>query len=176
MRCQGVLWRPATVQSRSACGRRAYYFFVPGMSEMTSKTSTGANSGRPTDLNVAFPAADTHAFELRRLLRGWCSTHNISGDTADDALLVSTELFTNAVKAAQIGSSVEFSIALQKRMIVFAVSNVGKPFELESLPLPSIERPGGRGLVITRAIGTLNVTHSKGTTTVRAALPIDHPS
>ncbi len=127
---------------------------------------------RPTDLNVTFAADITLASDLRALLRTWCANHTISDDEAGDALLVSTELFTNAVNAANPGSSVVVSVGLRSDAMILSMSNMGQPFELASLPAPSIDRPGGRGLMITQAVGTVSVSHRMGTTTVSAALPI----
>lgn len=136
----------------------------------TPKSAMGAE--RPADLNVTFAADITHAPDLRALLRTWCAGHSISGDEAGDALLVGTELFTNAVDAATPGSSVVVAVGLRDDAMILSMANTGEPFELASLPAPSIHRPGGRGLMITQAIGSVSISHRMGTTTVSAELPI----
>ena len=139
---------------------------------MSSRADPANGPERPADLNVTFAPDVAHAPELRALLRTWCTNNSISGDEASDALVVGTELFTNAVKAASLGSSVVLSVHLDSDAMVLSVANRGLPFDLASLPTPSIDRPGGRGLMITQAVGTVSVSHRMGTTTVSAILPI----
>lgn len=141
---------------------------------MNSAPFTEGAHDHPTNLNASFPADNAHAFDLRQLLRGWCTLHHVPSEACDDVLLVATELFTNGVSAARPGSVVAVSVALQDAMIL-TVANDGTPFEIESLSPPSVDQVGGRGLLITQAIGTLSVSHDAGTTTVSAALPLARP-
>lgn len=139
---------------------------------MSTTPDHATGSERPGDFNVTFAPDVAHAPALRALLRTWCKNNSISGDDAGDALLVGTELFTNAVNAGSVGSPVVVSVHLDTDAMILFVSNRGQTFDLASLPAPSIDRPGGRGLMITQAIGTVSVSHRKGTTTVSAVLPI----
>ena len=127
---------------------------------------------RPANLDATFAPVVAHASDVRALLRTWCTNNSITGDEAADALLVGTELFTNAVNAASLGSLIVVSVHLDSDAMIISVSNRGQPFDLASLPAPSINRPGGRGLMITQAVGILSVSHRMGTTTVSAILPI----
>ena len=127
---------------------------------------------RPADLRLTLTADHAHGSRLRALLCTWCAGNGVGGDESGDALLVSSELFSNAVAAADVGSSVFISASLRSDAMVLSVSNSGQPFELESVSLSSIDRLGGRGLMIVQAVGVVSVSHHGGMTTVSAALPI----
>lgn len=123
-----------------------------------------------TDLQLTVPADNTHAQLVRTAIRSWSVEENLSTNTIDDALLVASELFSNAVRAS-VGSCIDVAVRTDDDSVVIETANTGPGFDPTSVPPPDADRPGGRGLAISRALGSLVVEQAGSTTIVRVALP-----
>ena len=83
--------------------------------------------------------------------RSWVSarTPQLSAETVDDALLVVSELVTNAVRHGS--PEVVLSLELFDDKLRIAVHDAGAALPLFPVEPPSIARPAGRGLLIVAA-------------------------
>lgn len=89
-----------------------------------------------------------------------------SGPYADDIVLVASELFSNAVRATIGDKQIMAGVARLEDKAVVRVVNEGPGFDPDSLPAPNPDRPGGRGIWLAKALGTLGVTQRQTTTVV----------
>lgn len=102
------------------------------------------------------------------------------GDGADEAEvsdveLVTSELFSNAVKASNDDTDVSVDVTLDDSSVLVSVSNQGDEFELVR-DRAEVTGIGGRGLEIARAVGDTKVSHDHGLTTVSVAIPLTNDS
>ena len=123
-----------------------------------------------TDLELTVPADNSQAMMVRNAIRSWSIEEHLSVATIDDALLVASELFSNAVRAS-VGSRIDVAIRASEDTIVIETANAGPGFDPAALPAPDPDRPGGRGIAISQALGALVVEQTGSTTVVRVALP-----
>jgi anti-sigma regulatory factor (Ser/Thr protein kinase) len=101
----------------------------------------------------------------RRIARAALEQDHATGDQIDDAVLITSELFTNAVHATVDDEQVSVSVTLSDDDIVVRVSNRGPTFDLPSTPAQPTDE-GGRGLEMARLIGETTISHEEGITTV----------
>ena len=127
-----------------------------------------------TDLLLTVPPENNQAHLVRSAIRRWSSDHDVPEWIIDDALLVASELFSNAVRASA-GSRIDISVRAITDAVVVETSNIGPGFDPTSIPAPSYNRPGGRGIAISKALGSLVVEQSGSRTTVRVALRTAEP-
>ena len=150
-----------------------------------------------TELHVTLPPDDANGAVLRERIRDWCRAEAVRSEACDDAELVASELFSNAVRATvragngdrpgatgdpidvrirriadQLADPFDGRAGPDGRVdrVEISARNVGEAFDPRDFPPPSATRPGGRGLMIARALGVLSVAHSGRHTTVRVAL------
>ena len=118
-------------------------------------------------LQLSIDAQHANGPSVRAAARQWLRDARVGRDIHEDVLLVLSELFSNAVNASRASAPVEISLEPRPdAAIVVSVTNVGLAFDLERVPAPTLDRRGGRGLAIARAIGALDVRHRSGRTTV----------
>jgi anti-sigma regulatory factor (Ser/Thr protein kinase) len=122
------------------------------------------------DLSLALPREDSQARHLREQIRIWAATVGIGERQLDDVLLVASELLSNAVRASDVGSSISVNFANSTLGVTVHMENTGPGFDIESLPLPSRQRHGGRGIAIMRALGTVAVIQEGTQTLVTAVI------
>lgn len=111
----------------------------------------------------------------RRVARAALSADGPDEAELRDVELVTAELFSNAVKASNIGDGVSIGVTLNDTSVLVSVSNRGEAFELHS-ERATLADVGGRGLEIARAIGDTQVRHDHGLTTVTVAIGLAHDS
>jgi anti-sigma regulatory factor (Ser/Thr protein kinase) len=111
-------------------------------------TPTGGSfAGEPGVLELALPAEPSSAAAARHSLAAYCRDHGVPTQLTDDALLVISELVTNAVLHA--GTDLEVSISRYGDRLRVAVrdhssrSPASRPFEPEA--------PDGRGMLLITA-------------------------
>ena len=93
-----------------------------------------------------------------------------------DAVLVTSELFSNAV-AASSGAEVEVLVTGAEREVKISVTNTGAEFQLPTVfAEPATSEPRGRGLQIARMLGHVEVSSVNDATTVVVVLPLRAPS
>ena len=125
-----------------------------------------------TQLSIA--ADDAECAGLRASARTWMEANGLGRDAREDVLLVISELFSNAVNAVKAVSgtdAIEVHLhAASAGGLEVTVTNTGSAFDLDRVPAPTIDRRGGRGLAIAQAIGSVQVRHTEGRTTVAVAI------
>lgn len=95
--------------------------------------------------------------------RAWLSEHtpHLPEDTVEDALLIASELVTNAVRHGS--PEVVLTFELTSDRVRIAVDDAGDSLPVVSAGRPSIDRPSGRGLLIVAEIAAdWGVTRSEG--------------
>lgn len=131
------------------------------------------DGGRVAVETLSLGWSETEAFlsEARREIRDWFNEHtsDLGARTIDDAVLVATELLTNARAAATPSTSVELQCSLNDGRPEIAVSNVGEEFSHRPT-MPAEGTPRGRGLAIVAKLADLSVESAEGLITVRAVL------
>lgn len=125
-------------------------------------------------LSLTLPADAHHAVVLRDRIRAWFDRTTFANLFREDVLLVTCELFSNAVRAADSGSTIEIALADGRNGVLVSVTNTGPPFSLAMVRPPSADQPGGRGILIAKALGTVFADHRGGVTTVRVLFPRTH--
>jgi anti-sigma regulatory factor (Ser/Thr protein kinase) len=108
----------------------------------------------------------------RRVARSLLECDGVGADGVDDAVLLTSELFINAVHATSDESDISVSVVLQDHDVLVSVSNHGQEFAPDERHRDSTET-GGRGLEIARGLGATDVRHHNGTTTVSVDIPIE---
>ena len=123
-----------------------------------------------TDLLLHFPPSNHNAAQLRAAIRFWSDWENLSSDIQNDALLVVSELFSNAVRSSPIDSQIEVSLQHTSATVMVRISNTGPGFDPAVLLPPTFESRRGRGLAIAGALGQLRVDQFEDRTTVQVEL------
>jgi anti-sigma regulatory factor (Ser/Thr protein kinase) len=138
-----------------------------------SARSHGAHGVRRSsampELRLRSAASHGEAGAVRSALRDWLGP--LDELLRDDTILVASELFSNAVDAATPSTDIEVCLSSDSSSVVVEVTNVGAGFDEEEVRIPSSDRPGGRGIAIAKALGSVNVEQAQGSTTVRVVLP-----
>lgn len=119
---------------------------------------------------LRLPPTNNNAFRLRAAIRSWSDKEHLPEDVQNDALLVATELFTNAVRSTQGDGDVRVNVRHRETIVVVSISNVGPAFDLASLPKTTTTSICGRGLAISGVLGRLRVSHRVNRTTVQVEL------
>ena len=97
--------------------------------------------------------------------------NGVGRDQSEDVLLVLSELFSNAVNATSGGDAIDVRLSgAPADGLEVTVTNTGLAFDLARVPAPTLDRRGGRGLAIAQAIGSVDVRHRQGRTTVIVAI------
>ena len=93
--------------------------------------------------------------------------NSIGRDQSEDVLLVLSELFSNAVNATSGSDPIDVQLSgTPPGGLEVTVTNTGRAFDIDRIPSPTLDRRGGRGLAIAQAIGSVDVRHRQGRTTV----------
>ena len=93
-----------------------------------------------------------------------------------DAILVTSELFTNAV-ATSSGAEIEVVVKVPEREVKISVTNIGHQFDLPAVFAdPTTSDPRGFGLRIAQMLGHVEVTRVNDATTVVVVLPLRKPN
>ena len=121
-------------------------------------------------LSLTLPCDDRQAGLLRVRIRDWCGRAHLGADLREDALIIASELFSNAVRAAATATTVGVLLIHERDTVTVSVANSGPPFALADIAPPSAHRAGGRGIAIARTLGAVFVEHSNGITVVRVVL------
>ena len=132
-----------------------------------------ANELRPATA-VLLPHTSASVAEARRLARADLEANRIRGNVRDDALLVLSELLTNAVRHARPlpGGQVRAQWTVRPDAVDVAVSDGGGTSRPQLLP-PRPFRPNGRGLAIVQDLAsTWDVDSDAGVVTVSARIPL----
>lgn len=121
------------------------------------------------DLELEWPADQLYLKRTRAVIGQWLGRH----PHLDDALLVATELLTNARTASVPGDAlVRFHATAGQNSVTIRVENHGPPLEIGEKGMPDITQKRGRGLAITAAIADLRVENTDdGRVIVTARLP-----
>jgi anti-sigma regulatory factor (Ser/Thr protein kinase) len=113
-------------------------------------TPTGGSfAGEPGVLELALPAEPSSAAAARHSLAAYCRDHGVPTQLTDDALLVISELVTNAVLHA--GTPTMAWAEYEPGSITVAV--VDGSSSLPALLAPSERRESGRGVAIIDELG-----------------------
>ena len=125
-------------------------------------------------LELSIQADNANGPMVRAAARDWLRASGVARDALEDVLLVLSELFSNAVNASRGDDDVLVHLAASAdREIRVAVTNTGLAFDLDRVPAPTLDRRGGRGLAIARAIGSVDVRHRSGRTTVAVDIAVE---
>jgi anti-sigma regulatory factor (Ser/Thr protein kinase) len=122
------------------------------------------------DLLLSLPRDDRQASYLRDQIRLWSPSVGLTEPQLEDALLVASELLSNAVRAAQLHTTIDVQLANSTEGVSVRMENTGPGFDVEALPPPSRQRHGGRGIPIMRALGAVTVYQVAGQTIVTVSL------
>jgi anti-sigma regulatory factor (Ser/Thr protein kinase) len=124
----------------------------------------------PRQLLVELTADFRALAHLRDQLRAWLRDAEVAGDVCEDAVLVATELSTNAIEATAHGEPVEVRVTIDGEALRLSVANVAATIEEPSTPdlPPGSLQERGRGLAIVRSLVDTVAMHSaEGRTVVR---------
>ncbi|WP_326595319.1 ATP-binding protein [Streptomyces sp. NBC_01803] len=137
---------------------------------------------RPAAWRLTAGPTDAAVPRIRHAVRDLVVRHRapLSGDLLHGALLIVSELVTNAVRhAALLTPEIGVDVVLGLRSLRLAVED-GHPYRPKALePVPEREQLGGRGLLLVRAIaletgGDCGVERTaSGGKVVWATLPFD---
>jgi anti-sigma regulatory factor (Ser/Thr protein kinase) len=122
------------------------------------------------DLLLSLPRDDRQARYLRDQIRRWSPGVGLTDPQLEDALLVASELLSNAVRAAEPDTTIDFQLANSTTGVSVRMENTGPGFDVDALPAPSRQRHGGRGIAIMRALGALTVNQVADQTIVTVLL------
>jgi len=123
------------------------------------------------DLLLHLSCDDAEAAGLRSRMRRWMTGAGVPpGDASDDALLVASELFSNAVRASSGMSGVDVRLHLEPGGLLLEVANMGAGFDPDGVMAPVADRPGGRGIAIAKTLGRLSIDQKGGRTSVSVLL------
>lgn len=118
-------------------------------------------------LDLRWTADRLELREARARISDWLDGHA----RLDDALLVATELLTNARTAsAPRDAEITLRASCADDGITFSVSNTGPSLWSTERPMPDHTQPRGRGLAIASALGDTAVHNGDGRVTVTAHL------
>ncbi len=118
------------------------------------------------------PAEVSEVGALRQELRTYLSRHAAEGSDIDGALLVASELVTNAIESGDRGAWV--SVDWGAPAPVLTVHDLGSGFSLDDVPEATAEERRGRGLMIaSHLVDVLSVrSRDAGGSVVTAELPV----
>jgi anti-sigma regulatory factor (Ser/Thr protein kinase) len=123
-----------------------------------------------TDLTLRLEGDQTQAKIVRNLIRHWAIEEQLSETGCNDAIFVASELFSNAVSAAEPGTLINVKLSHANDRVEVSVQNVGPPFQPASLDMPPPHGVRGRGLALTRLLGTVSINRRDGCTIVSVLL------
>ena len=122
-------------------------------------------------LNLDLPADGAQLAHVRDVARRWADEQSVS---EWPLTLVLTELAANAIAVSPPGATVRIVLSLRNGQVEVEVSDRGAGFgnrsvDLDSLDLPPVDQPRGRGLYLVRQLcSTVSVAREGGVTVVRA--------
>ncbi len=129
----------------------------------------------PTSATVLLPHASSSVRTARRRLADALAESGVPGTVADDAVLILSELLSNALRHARPLASGDVRVAWQLRsdgLLEVEVTDGGGPTRPQQ-STPSISARGGRGLdIITALAGDWGVRETATETTVWAVLAV----
>ena len=111
---------------------------------------------------------------MRSALRSWLQALGVVTDTVDRALVVLSELATNAIEASPDGSSIVVRWHAEGRALQITVEDRGPGFAYAAAEPVDETAERGRGLVIVDGLAeSISVAHADGRTTVSARVNLD---
>lgn len=126
----------------------------------------GAGTAMP-GLDLRWAADRLELRDARARISDWLDGH----DRLDDALLVATELLTNARTAsAPRNADVTLRARCGDEGITLSISNAGPPLPSADRTMPDLDQARGRGLAIASALADTVVHNGDGRVTVTAHL------
>lgn len=111
-----------------------------------------------TDVMLRLEPDQAHARIVRDQLRSWAEIERLSEDGCDNAIFVASELFSNAVTAADPGTLIDVRVTHIGDTVKVAVENNGPEFDPTLLVMPQPTDERGRGIAIARLLGVLSVS------------------
>lgn len=118
------------------------------------------------DLELHLPPDHDQSRVLRAKIREWCAVEGLAEPVSDDLVLVASELFSNAVRATVGGSPITAGVERRSEGALVRMTNHGPGFDPDSVPAPSPDRAGGRGIFLAKALGTIAVAQRLSQTIV----------
>ena len=118
------------------------------------------------DIELQLPPDHGQGRVVRQRTRDWCSAEGFSDPYVDDVVLVASELFSNAVHATTGDASITVGLNRHHDGALVRITNEGPGFDPETLSAPHIDRGGGRGIWLAKALGTLGVSQDQAKTVV----------
>ncbi len=97
------------------------------------------------------PAGLSEMAGIRTTLRYWLSRHAISGERADQLLVVMSEIVTNAIEASPPQSSIVVSWSMDADEVHMSVEDPGPGFVYEETEPVGPAAVRGRGLTVVEA-------------------------
>jgi anti-sigma regulatory factor (Ser/Thr protein kinase) len=123
-----------------------------------------------TDLTLRLDGDQGQARIVRDHIRNWAATERLSEDGSGNAIFVASELFSNAVTAAESGTQIDVRLTHVHQTVEVVVENTGPAFDPALLEMPAPTDSRGRGIALARLLGALTVSHADGRTGVRVVL------
>ena len=135
---------------------------------MVSIGPTGVvGTSSPDHVVLERPAALGELAGLRTALRAWLSHRAMHGDTADQLLVVLSEIVTNAIEASPPQSTITVSWSLDADSVRLGVDDSGPGFSYERTEPVGAAAARGRGLTFVEAFSDrIKVTHERQCTSV----------
>jgi anti-sigma regulatory factor (Ser/Thr protein kinase) len=133
-----------------------------------------ATRGMPAAATVLLPYASSSVRAARRRLAADLAERGVTGPLVDDAVLVLSEILSNALKHARPLDSgkVRVSWDMHAGSLELEVTDGGGPTRPRTAR-PSLSALGGRGLgIVTSLVSDWGVRQVPGETTVWALLPL----
>ena len=105
-------------------------------------------------LSLTLPCDDRQAGLLRVRIRQWCERAHLGAEIREDALIIASELFSNAVRAATIATTVGVLLVHERDTVTVSMANSGPPFALADIapPRAPIEPEAGASLSPARSV------------------------
>jgi serine/threonine-protein kinase RsbW len=126
---------------------------------------------REASLVLGLPPEERCVGAARRRVSAFLALSDLATDDAESLVLVTSELCTNAVHAAEPedDSEVVLGCRIVEGEVEVEVTNRGDGFEVDEPKMPPPEATSGRGLsLVTMLTDGLDIRHGDGRTTVRA--------
>lgn len=114
----------------------------PTLFEELFTTSHAAFQVPVSPLSLTLPCDDRQAGLLRVRIRQWCERAHLGAEIREDALIIASELFSNAVRAAATATTVGVLLIHERETVTVYVANSGPPFALADIASPSAQRAG----------------------------------
>ena len=105
------------------------------------------------EMRLTVPAEHALSAPVRHASMAMLEMFHPTSQELSDAILVTSELFANAVDAS-LGAEIDVHITVPEREVKISITNIGAEFELPIVVAePSTSDPRGRGLRIAQMLG-----------------------